>query len=224
MVDPIDPRSIPDRSRCDRDHANVEPITSRTASHSHRSAPCYRPLCMPLRRASSRLAIASIVGSLLPLSACPADDVNDIDASPSCIEAREHADLDWIQAKVFTPSCAAFTACHQGAASQAGGLDLDAGRSHDSLVNVPSSRFPEWTLVVPNQPAMSYLMVVLGQYPGPLDEDIGTMPYNTPLLCKEKRDAIERWILAGAPDSLDAGVDAPIDAPIDAPVDAPPDA
>lgn len=164
-------------------------------------------------RVVSLLAIAL---ALPALGACPADDVTDADASPSCVEARNHADLEWLQRKVFTPSCANFTACHSGSASQAGGLNLEDGRTHDALVDVPSSRFPEWKLVVPNQPSMSYLMVVLGQYPGPLDQDIGTMPYNSPLLCKDKRDAIERWILAGAPETspVDAGVDAPIDASI----------
>ena len=55
--------------------------------------------------------------------------------------------------------------------------------------------------MVPNQPSMSYLMVVLGHIDGPLDPRIGTMPYNSPLLCVEKREAIERWIAAGAPDT-----------------------
>ena len=161
-------------------------------------------------RASSLLALSLLaVGSL---AACPStDDVADVDASPACIEAESHSDLAWIQPKILTPSCANFTACHQGAASQAGGLDLTEGHARANLVDVASSRFAEWKLVVPNQPAMSYLMVVLGQYPGPLDPEIGTMPYNSRLLCKEKRDAIERWIAAGAPESspVDAGVDAP---------------
>jgi hypothetical protein len=157
---------------------------------------------------SPRAFLPLAITSSLALAGCPADDVSDIDASPSCVEAQSHSDLAWIQSNVFTPSCANFTACHQGAASQAGGLDLEAGRSRAALVDVTSDRFPEWKLVVPNMPSMSYLMVVLGQYPGPLDEDIGTMPYNSRLLCKEKRDAIERWIAAGAPDSppADAGV------------------
>jgi hypothetical protein len=146
-------------------------------------------------RVSSLLAIIPLL-----LAACPADDPGSPDASPSCVEAETHSDLAWIQEKVFTPGCASFTACHQGTASQAGGLNLEAGRSRAAMVGVPSTRFTDWTLVVPSQPATSYLMVVLGQYDGPLDSRIGTMPYNSRLLCKEKRDAIERWIAAGAPD------------------------
>jgi hypothetical protein len=45
-------------------------------------------------------------------------------------------------------------------------------------------------------------MVILGEFPGPpgmIDPLVGTMPSNSPLLCQEKRDAIERWINAGAP-------------------------
>lgn len=155
-------------------------------------------------RVAPLLAVALLAG-------CPADDVTDVDASATCVAARDHADLPWIQDNVFTPSCANFTSCHQGAATQAGGLDLATGHSHDALVNVHSTRFPAEVLVIPGDPVHSYLMVVLGQYDGPLDDRIGTMPYNSRLLCKEKRDAIERWIAAGAPEDppIDAGVDAP---------------
>ncbi|HVV81787.1 MAG TPA: hypothetical protein VHE35_01865 [Kofleriaceae bacterium] len=150
---------------------------------------------------------------LLALAGCPAGDdaTADIDASPQCEAAKQHSDLAWIQENVFTPSCSNFTACHQGAASQAGGLDLSPGHAHDALVNVTSQQFPTWKLLVPGQPMMSYIMVALGQYEGPLDPRVGTMPYNSRLLCQEKRDAIERWIAAGAPaDSpVDAGVDGP---------------
>ena len=148
----------------------------------------------------------------LALAAC-SDDAGDggADASVSCVEATSHADLDWIQDEIFEKGCSSFQSCHKGAARQAGGLNLEEGRSHAALVGIPSTRFTTWQLVVPNQPAESYLMVALGQYPGPLEPRIGTMPFNSGLLCKEKRDAVERWILAGAPpevDAVDAGVDA----------------
>ena len=126
-----------------------------------------------------------------------------IDAiSPSCREAMDHSDLTWIQDRVFQPSCAGFTACHMGLAPDAGGLSLERGQSWRQLVNVDSEQFPTWKRVVPLDPANSYLMVALGQYVGPIDPMVGMMPYNSPLLCREKRDAIERWILAGAPDEI----------------------
>lgn len=58
--------------------------------------------------------------------------------------------------------------------------------------------FPSYDRVVPGDPQRSYLMVILGHVPGPLAPNVGTMPYNEPLLCAEKRQAIERWIAAGA--------------------------
>ena len=164
-----------------------------------------RQLVVPLAIASSVFATALVGG-------CSDDaDPENIDASPSCIEATTHADLEWLQPNVFTPGCSNFVSCHKGAATQAGGLNLEAGRTQAALVNKPSTRFTTWTLVVPGDAVHSYLMVVLGQYPGPLDDRIGTMPFNSRLLCREKRDAIERWIMAGAPGAMpvDAGVDAP---------------
>jgi hypothetical protein len=109
---------------------------------------------------------------------------------------------------VFTPSCSRFSACHQGRALMAGELSLEAvdapaqppdQYTFAELINVPSALFGKdgWIRVVPGDPENSYLMVALGQYPGPLSE-AGTMPYNSPLLCQEMRDAIERWIEGGA--------------------------
>lgn len=135
-------------------------------------------------------------------------DASTVDARPSaeCLEAPNHSDLEWLEENVFTPSCAAFSACHKGSALSAGGLNLEAGNVEGNLVDEPSIDFPAETLVVAGDPDASYLMVVLGSRTGDLPE-AGTMPFNNPLLCKPKRDAIERWI-----DSLD---DLPADAGVD---------
>jgi hypothetical protein len=137
-------------------------------------------------------------------------DAGGPDAMPSasCLEAENHSDLEWLQENVFTPSCSAFTACHKGRALSAGGLNLEAGNVLDQLLDQPSIEFPEIeTLVTAGEPTSSYLLVVVGSRPGTLPE-AGTMPYNNPLLCKPKRDALERWILslgegpdAGVPDA-----------------------
>lgn len=119
------------------------------------------------------------------------------DASPSCEEATQHSDLEWIQEEIFDKGCAAFTACHKGRALSAAELNLEAGVARDNMVGVESTLFPEYDLVVPGDPENSYLMIILGHYDGPLGEG-GTMPYNNPLLCVEKREAIDRWIRAGA--------------------------
>jgi hypothetical protein len=142
---------------------------------------------------------------LLVVCGCSGDDGSNGDAgidaiSPSCREAMDHSDLTWLQDRVFQPSCAGFTACHMGTAPDAGGLSLERGQTHRQLVDVDSMMFDQFKRVEPNDPANSYLMIIMGQYPGPLDVDVGRMPYNSPLLCKEKRDAVERWILAGALD------------------------
>jgi hypothetical protein len=139
---------------------------------------------------------------LAALSACgddaPAADAGPPpDADPLCIEAMSHSDLEWIQTNVFTPSCSRFTACHQGNALMAGELSLEAGETISEMVGVESSLFPEFDRVVAGDSASSYLMVQLGSIDGPRTE-AGTMPYNSPLLCIEIRDAIARWIDEGA--------------------------
>lgn len=128
-----------------------------------------------------------------------------VDAAPSaaCLEAENHSDLQWLEQEVFAKSCSAFSVCHQGAAQSAGGLNLEPGNVQRNLVDQPSLAFPSKILVVPGDPDASYLMVLLGSRQGELPE-AGTMPYQNPLLCKQKRDAIERWITALA--NPDAGV------------------
>lgn len=157
----------------------------------------------------------SVAALGLSIGGCSGDDGVNHDAgidaiSPSCLEALEHSDLTWLQDRVFQPSCSNFTPCHKGLAPEAGGLSLERGQTHRQLVNVDSDLFIQFKRVAPNDPPNSYLMIITGQYPGPIDAKVGKMPYNSSLLCKEKRDALERWILAGAPDEI-----APIDAGTD---------
>lgn len=148
--------------------------------------------------------------------ACSGDDDGDgmqPDAiSASCMEATMHSDLEWLQEKVFTPSCSAFVSCHKGAALEAGGLSLEEGQVIPQTVNVDSDLFPQFKRILPGDPANSYMMIILGAYTGPLDPEVGTMPYNNPKLCQEKLDAVGRWIQAGATDmaTIDAGVDATV--------------
>jgi len=120
----------------------------------------------------------------------------DAGVSPKCMEATTHDDLAWIQSNIFSTSCT-FSACHKSPATDAHGLVLEPGASHAGLVNQQSVEQTQMMLVVPGQPNQSYLMVAIGQISGPLPQD-GVMPLNSPALCGEKRDAIERWILAGA--------------------------
>jgi hypothetical protein len=112
-----------------------------------------------------------------------------------CQEAPQHADLTWIQQKVFTPSCAT-AMCHAGADPDVG-LNLEAGRARASLVNRNASTATGWIRVTPGDLSTSYLMVALGRVDGPPPRD-GFMPLGADSLCVEKLEAVERWILAGA--------------------------
>jgi hypothetical protein len=145
------------------------------------------------------------------VAGCGDDGGSGADAmvSASCLEADDHSDLPWIQENILTPSCAAFTACHRGSALSAEGLNLEDGMSEDNLVDIPSELFPDFDLVVPGDPMNSYLMIIIGQFEGPLGEG-GTMPFNNPLLCKQKRDALGRWINGLSPGGdPDAGPSTP---------------
>jgi len=133
----------------------------------------------------------------------------DVDAgvSAACVEATTYSNLAKVEEKIFKQSCI-FSGCHNGGATDAGRLDLRMGASHVELVNIPSEVDPGRMLVVPGDAAKSYLLVMLGEI-RPQDADpptvappseIGLMPQATggALLCPEKRDAVERWIVAGA--------------------------
>jgi hypothetical protein len=76
------------------------------------------------------------------------------------------------------------------------------------LVDVDSKVNPGRKLVVPGDPAASYMMVMIGEV-APENAsppttappaNIGLMPQNAGgmLICNEKREAISRWIMAGA--------------------------
>jgi hypothetical protein len=100
--------------------------------------------------------------------------------------------LDSLQERYFTPSCT-FSSCHD-ASNPAGGLDLSAGTTHDSLVEVTANKNGAETLIVPGDPDGSYLVKRLE---GTLDN---FMPSGaTEPMDPECRIATLRaWILEGA--------------------------
>jgi hypothetical protein len=135
----------------------------------------------------------------LCFSACTAADPGmtpDGGAGDVCAEAKTHNDLAWIQANVFTTSCAV-GGCHHASAAGAGHLSLDDGISHVALVNTVSTSATSWMRVVPGDTSKSYLLVALGAQSGPRPVD-GVMPLGRPSLCSDEVDAIQRWIEAGA--------------------------
>lgn len=165
-----------------------------------------------------------VIVALLGLSACryTLDDPEDPTARSctdgtvaACTEAATHSDLAWIEANVF-PKCT-FSGCHNGAATDAGRLDLQPGKSFAALVNKDSeiATGPTLTgkakLVVPGQPNQSYLLVMMqalppAEFSPPLDEPpaaVGYMPQGTGGVpsCCQKLDALTRWVMDGALDN-----------------------
>jgi hypothetical protein len=142
---------------------------------------------------------------LVGLAACgggsnPDDpDAPPADASPACELAKTYQDFTNIRPR-FSRQCS-FMDCHDASSPEAM-MDLTAADARDQLVAVDATMeiAAGFKRVVAGSPSTSYLMIILGDYTGPIDQDVGTMPQNSPLLCREKRDAIDRWITAGALD------------------------
>lgn len=148
-------------------------------------------------RNHSLIGLMGMIASLALFSGgCGDDDGGgepDAMLSAACAEADSQSDLQWIQDNIFTTSCAVASSCHGTPGAQ--GLDLTAGVAEAELVGQMSGRFTDKTLVVPGDPANSYLMVVLGSYEGELSAS-GTMPPGVDVLCEQKREAVERWIMS----------------------------
>lgn len=128
-----------------------------------------------------------------------------------CLDAESRSDLGYLHATILEPKCT-FRSCHDGGSQPAGKLDLrtlEAARTN--LIGAPSMLDPARTLVVPGNARQSFLLALLGAYE-PTDMDpplaeiphdqqgriVGTMPQGAPVMCCQKLDAIERWIVAGA--------------------------
>lgn len=169
-----------------------------------------------------------VLAGFIALSACrlsledgseisPVDSSVDAPLSASCMEALSHSDLAFIETKIFAQSCI-FSGCHNGADTAAGRLDLRAKGtgtpavppgSHAKLVGIDSVQAPTYKYVVPGEPNKSYLLMMIQHIPPAMmsppaaapDPQIGYMPQNAGgrPICAEKRDAIQRWIMAGAP-------------------------
>jgi hypothetical protein len=128
--------------------------------------------------------------------------------SPQCLDALNHSDLPWIEQNVFKGACI-FSGCHNGDNTTQGKVDLRSTKSYAHLVNYASVIDTTRKLVVPNDVAASYLMLMVRDVPpamasppgNPPPGDVGFMPKTTgtATLCCQKLDALERWIMAGAP-------------------------
>jgi hypothetical protein len=106
--------------------------------------------------------------------------------------------FDRLQTDIFNPNCLS-GGCHNSQ-SQAGGLDLSPGISYGQLVNVvpdnPVARSDGMVRVAPFNPGNSFLMAKLF----PTQPGEGTrMPQGMSPLSQTDIEAIEAWILEGAP-------------------------
>lgn len=131
----------------------------------------------------------------------------DAPLSASCMEAQTASDLAFIEQKIFKQSCI-FSGCHNGANTDAGRVDLREGMSHAHLVGFDSALDPSRKLVVAGAPDQSYLLMMIKHIApenmsppaDPPPAMVGFMPQNSggSTQCLPKREAIQRWIEAGA--------------------------
>ena len=126
-----------------------------------------------------------------------------VDTTALCMAAETHSDLAWIEQNIFMASCN-FSGCHSSR-TDLGKLDLRPGMSHNSLVGVASTLDTTRKLVVAGDIQSSYLMLMLHDFdpalatPPATTPSVGYMPQGAPILCCQKLQAVERWIMAGAP-------------------------
>ena len=101
------------------------------------------------------------------------------------------ATLTVLQSQIFNPIC---SGCHPANAD----LDLRAGVTFGSTVNVASFQQPPLLRIKPGDPDESYLYRKVNGGPGITGV---RMPRFQPALSQEQRDLIRDWILAGALDN-----------------------
>lgn len=120
----------------------------------------------------------------------------------------ETAKLSWIEQNIFAANCGS-GACHgvpPGGGTPAGRVLLTQN-SHAALVNADNTLAPGFKLIVPNNVTQSYLMVLMKHLTpeaagAPPPARNAYMPLGNPTgVCCEKLDALERWIMAGAPNN-----------------------
>ena len=122
----------------------------------------------------------------------------DFEATFTLTTATASPTLDYIQANVFGPTCAA-AGCHTGPTGGVlpSGMDFSsADASFASLVGVSSIQQPSLSRVAPNDPTNSYLVQKIeGTAPAPNNS---RMPLGQPPLDQAVIDNIRQWISDGA--------------------------
>lgn len=107
--------------------------------------------------------------------------------------AQQPVTLTQLQAAIFTPIC---SVCHTGmGTSLPGVMNLTAGHTHDSLVNVASIEQPALKRVLPGDPDNSYIIHKLEGTPGITGS---RMPLGGPYLDQATINQVRTWITQGA--------------------------
>ena len=98
---------------------------------------------------------------------------------------------DAIQQKVFNASC---VNCHGAATSAAAGLFLTADRSYNALVDKPSARLPQYSLVAPGNANGSVLRMVINT------DTTHTWHYDhsKDVTSADIKSMIDNWFIEGA--------------------------
>lgn len=141
------------------------------------------------------------------LAGCSDDDPGSPDAAPPGPPDAmpQEANLESVQ-NLFNRSCAGGS-CHINFMNEpAGALDLRPGAACSNLLQIGSVEVPAQTLLVPGNPAQSYL--VCKSTPGceDLPDRAELMPPPGGLGATDL-DLLSRWITAGAPGCNNTGVD-----------------
>ena len=115
-------------------------------------------------------------------------------SSPASIfQSSTPVDLQLVQNRVFTPSCAV-SGCHVGAAAPFG-LDLSDGLAAGNLIGVASAEVPAFERITPFDVSDSYLHMKLVDDPRISGDQ---MPFGSSLSMADL-ELVERWIELGAP-------------------------
>jgi hypothetical protein len=164
--------------------------------------------------------------ALLLLAGCPSDPPKqqmcmDNTIAPVCFQdAPQHSDFTWIKANIFDKNCFG-SACHTSKGSAKLKLSTDPNQPADPPVTQADAYMnllgtdgtgaistidKTRRLIVPMDPHSSYMEFML-QFisateatppASPPPSNIGFMPQANPVLCCQKLEAIDRWIVAGA--------------------------